>query len=192
MSEYLRNSYTYDLSVPPQRKSMDAVEYFLFEEQRGYCEQFASSLAVMARSLGIPARIATGYAPGEYNPFTGLYEVKASDAHAWVEVYFPGYGWSAFDPTPADDATPWEYKATSNFQGTSAPQCFVGISSFSMRVRIWSRTVRYTSRRSSSVPVACEGSLKDQCRRFFAPGKTGQASLAASQTVITYSKVSPR
>jgi transglutaminase-like putative cysteine protease len=117
MNEYLRETYPYDLSIPPQQREMDAVEYFLFEQRRGYCEQFSSSLAVMARSLGIPARVATGYAPGEYNPFTGLYEVRASDAHAWVEVYFPGYGWSTFDPTPSFNSTPWQYRAAGNLQG---------------------------------------------------------------------------
>ncbi|WP_166395546.1 transglutaminase TgpA family protein [Rubrobacter marinus] len=120
MNEHLKNNYPYDLSIPPQRENMDAVEYFLFEERRGYCEQFSSSLAVMARSLGIPARIATGYVSGEYNPFTGLYEVKASDAHAWVEVYFPGHGWSTFDPTPGFDSTPWEYHEQGNLQGSKA------------------------------------------------------------------------
>jgi protein-glutamine gamma-glutamyltransferase len=119
LTEYLKTTYPYDLSIPPQQENMDAVEYFLFEEQRGYCEQFGSSLAVMARSLGIPARVATGYTAGEYNPFTGLYEVKASDAHAWVEVYFPGYGWSTFDPTPGYDSTPWEYYSASNNRGAS-------------------------------------------------------------------------
>ncbi|HEX2728115.1 MAG TPA: DUF3488 and transglutaminase-like domain-containing protein [Rubrobacteraceae bacterium] len=117
MNEHLKMTYPYDLSIPPQRREMDAVEYFLFEERRGYCEQFSSSLAVMARSLGIPARVATGYVSGEYNPFTGLYEVKSSDAHAWVEVYFPGYGWSTFDPTPGFDSTPWQYEAQGNAQG---------------------------------------------------------------------------
>ncbi len=120
LNEHLKNSYPYDLSIPPQRENMDAVEYFLFEEGRGYCEQFGSSLAVMARSLGIPARIATGYVSGEYNPFTGLYEVKASDAHAWVEVYFPGHGWSTFDPTPGFDSTPWQYHEQSDLQGSKA------------------------------------------------------------------------
>src|ERR671910_2087125 len=71
----------------------------------------------MARSLGIPARVATGYAPGEYNPFTGFYDVRASDAHAWVEVYFPGYGWSTFHPPPSFDSTPWQYRAADNLQG---------------------------------------------------------------------------
>src|SRR5215210_3127318 len=117
MNQYLKETYPYDLSIPPQNKDMDAVEYFLFEQKRGYCEQFSSSLAVMARSQGIPARVATGYAPGEYNPFTGYYDVRASDAHAWVEVYFPGYGWSTFDPTPSFDSTPWQYRAADNLQG---------------------------------------------------------------------------
>ncbi len=117
MNEHLKTTYAYDLSIPPQEQRMDAVEYFLFEEQRGYCEQFSSSLAVMLRSQGIPARVATGYVSGEYNPFTGLYEVRASDAHAWVEVYFPGYGWSTFDPTPNFDSTPWQYYEQSNMQG---------------------------------------------------------------------------
>ncbi|MDP8946799.1 MAG: DUF3488 and transglutaminase-like domain-containing protein [Actinomycetota bacterium] len=120
MNEHLKESYPYDLSIPPQREEMDAVEYFLFVQRRGYCEHFSSSLAVMARSLGIPARVATGYVPGEYNPFTGLYEVRASYAHAWVEIYFPGYGWSTFDPTPSFDSTPWQYKAASNLQGGKA------------------------------------------------------------------------
>jgi hypothetical protein len=120
MNGHLRKTYPYDLSIAPQREEMDAVEFFLFEQRRGYCEQFASSLAVMARSLGIPARVATGYAPGEYNPFTGLHEVRASDAHAWVEVYFPGHGWSAFDPTPGDDSTPWRYEEAGALQGGEA------------------------------------------------------------------------
>jgi transglutaminase-like putative cysteine protease len=120
MTEHLRNNYAYDLSISPQRKKMDSVEYFLFEKKRGYCEQFGSSLAVMARSLGLPARLATGYTSGEYNPFTGLYEIKASDAHAWVEVYFPGHGWQTFYPTPGFDSTPWQYEAASNFKGRQA------------------------------------------------------------------------
>ncbi len=120
MNQYLKETYPYDLSIAPQGEDMDAVEYFLFEQRRGYCEQFSSSLAVMARSQGIPARVATGYAPGEYNPFTGLYEIKASDAHAWVEVYFPQYGWTTFDPTPSFDSTPWQYRAAGNLQGGEA------------------------------------------------------------------------
>jgi hypothetical protein len=70
-------------------------------DRKGFCEQIGTTLVVMLRELGIPARLAVGYTPGERNPFTGLYEVKASDAHAWADVYFPGIGWQGFDPTAA-------------------------------------------------------------------------------------------
>jgi transglutaminase-like putative cysteine protease len=89
----------YTLDIPPLPKGRDAVDQFLFVDRRGFCEQIGTSLVVMLRSLGIPARLAVGYASGERNPFTGLYEVRAKDAHAWAEVYFPGVGWQGFDPT---------------------------------------------------------------------------------------------
>ena len=89
----------YTLDIPPLPKGRDAVDQFLFVDQRGFCEQIGTSLVVMLRSLGIPARLVVGYASGERNPFTGLYEVRAKDAHAWAEVYFPGVGWQGFDPT---------------------------------------------------------------------------------------------
>lgn len=89
----------YSLDIPPLATGADAVEQFLFVDRRGFCEQIASSLVVMLRSQGIAARLAVGYTPGERNPFTGLFEVRARDAHAWAEVYFPGVGWQAFDPT---------------------------------------------------------------------------------------------
>ncbi|MDR7520981.1 MAG: DUF3488 and DUF4129 domain-containing transglutaminase family protein [Armatimonadota bacterium] len=100
VNQYLWTAYRYDLSIPPQRRPGDAVDYFLFEERRGYCEQFASAMVVLLRSAGIPARLVTGYTPGTLNPLTGLLEVRNSDAHAWVEVFFPGIGWVEFEPTP--------------------------------------------------------------------------------------------
>jgi hypothetical protein len=90
---------TYSLQAPVPPAGADAVDHFLFEDKTGFCEQIASSLAVMLRSQGIPARVATGYAPGQRNPFTGEFVERASDAHAWVEVWFPATGWQAFDPT---------------------------------------------------------------------------------------------
>ena len=89
----------YSLNIPALPKDKDAVDQYLFVDHRGFCEQIGTSLVVMLRELGIPARLAVGFAPGERNPFTGLYEVKASDAHSWAEVYFPGVGWQGFDPT---------------------------------------------------------------------------------------------
>lgn len=99
IERYLATHTQYSLDIPPLPKGTDAVDQFLFVDRRGFCEQIGTTLVVMLRELGIPARLAVGYTPGERNPFTGLYEVKASDAHAWAEVYFPGVGWQGFDPT---------------------------------------------------------------------------------------------
>ncbi len=103
IEKYLKDNYIYDLDIPIQTEDTDSVAYFLFEEKRGYCEHFASAMAVMARSVGIPARVVTGYSGGSYNPFTALWEIKQSDAHAWVEINFGNAGWVPFDPTPGFD-----------------------------------------------------------------------------------------
>lgn len=100
IERYLKETYPYDLEIGPQRSERDAVAYFLFEQRAGYCEHFASAMTVMLRSIGIPTRVVTGYTGGSFNPFTGLWEVRQSDAHAWVEVYFGSAGWIGFDPTP--------------------------------------------------------------------------------------------
>ena len=100
ISEYLKTEYPYDLNVGKQGDGENAVEFFLFNAKRGYCEHFASAMAVMCRTVGIPARVATGFDSGDYNALTGYYEVRGRDAHAWVEAYFPVFGWIPFDPTP--------------------------------------------------------------------------------------------
>ena len=108
IENWLAANTQYLIDIPPQPKGTDAVDHFLFEDRRGYCEQIASSMTLMLRSLGIPARFAVGYAPGERNVLSGYFEVRQSDAHSWVEVYFPGAGWLEFDPThevPPADAT---------------------------------------------------------------------------------------
>jgi transglutaminase-like putative cysteine protease len=96
---WMAQNTRYTLDIPPLPAGVDAVEQFLFVDRKGFCEQIATSLVVMLRALGIPARVAVGYTPGSRNPFTGLWEVRASDAHAWAEVWFPGVGWQSFDPT---------------------------------------------------------------------------------------------
>jgi hypothetical protein len=75
------------------------VDYFLFDLQQGYCDYYATAMVVMARSLGIPARLAVGYATGEYDPELEAYQVTRANAHSWAEVYFPEYGWIRFEPT---------------------------------------------------------------------------------------------
>lgn len=103
---YLSTNYAYDLDVPRFEENHDVVDAFLFESKRGYCEHFAAAMTVMCRSLKIPARYCTGFLPGTYNPFSGFREVYGDQAHAWVEVYIPGYGWMTFDPTPGGDLAP--------------------------------------------------------------------------------------
>ena len=98
---YLQTNYGYTLDLPPAMPD-DPIAFFLFESRRGHCEFFASAMAVLLRSVGIPARLVNGFLQGQYNDVSGQYTVRASDAHTWVEVYFPQYGWIVFDPTPAD------------------------------------------------------------------------------------------
>ncbi|HXW36117.1 MAG TPA: transglutaminaseTgpA domain-containing protein [Acidimicrobiales bacterium] len=99
----------YSTNIPPLAPGADTVDDFLFGSRTGFCEQISTSLAVMLRSIGIPAREAVGYVPDQFDPITDLYEVRAKDAHAWVQVWFPGYGWQSFDPTavvPAANPSP--------------------------------------------------------------------------------------
>jgi transglutaminase-like putative cysteine protease len=90
---------TYDEATPPPPPGRDVVDHFLFESKRGYCEHFASAMVVMARALGIPARLVTGYSPGEATE--GGWLVRERNAHAWAELYFAGHGWVIFEATPA-------------------------------------------------------------------------------------------
>jgi len=98
LETYLR-SFPYDLEVAKPPEGRDVADYFLFDLQRGYCDYFASAMVVMARSVGIPARLAVGYAMGHYDLWRGAYVVTEKDGHAWPELYFPGYGWIPFEPT---------------------------------------------------------------------------------------------
>jgi transglutaminase-like putative cysteine protease len=98
IESYLRTiPYTRDLPPPPL--DQDIADYFIFELKQGFCGYYATAMAVMARSIGIPARVAIGYARGTYLPDEDIYRVTEDDAHAWTEVYFPGTGWVPFEPT---------------------------------------------------------------------------------------------
>ncbi|MGC1484446.1 MAG: DUF3488 and transglutaminase-like domain-containing protein [Candidatus Acidiferrum sp.] len=99
VENYLRSHFAYTLNLTG-KPGGDPLAHFLFETRAGHCEYFASALAIMLRTLGIPTREVNGFLPGEYNDLAGDYIVRASDAHSWVEVYFPGTGWMTFDPTP--------------------------------------------------------------------------------------------
>jgi transglutaminase-like putative cysteine protease len=99
IERHLRHGpYRYDSQVHNYVYPLPA---FLFMDRGGYCQQFSGTMALMLRLLGIPARVATGFAPGQLDPSSGDYDVRDLDAHSWVEVFFPKVGWVTFDPTPA-------------------------------------------------------------------------------------------
>jgi hypothetical protein len=100
VERYLRTHFGYTLQLP-RTVPPDPIANFLFERKQGHCEYFASSMAIMLRTLGIPSRVVNGFRTGEFNDLTSQYLVRGSNAHSWVEAYFPGYGWIGFDPTPA-------------------------------------------------------------------------------------------
>ena len=99
IEDYLK-TYNYNLSIKPPPFNADGVDFFLFEQKEGYSEYFGSAMTVMLRSIGIPARLATGYTVGNQVPDHEIYVVADSHSHAWSEAFFPGYGWISFEPTP--------------------------------------------------------------------------------------------
>lgn len=105
---HLRRSYRYSLDVKPS-PDLSPIEDFLFGQKRGYCEHFATAMVLMLRSVGIPSRLVSGFLPGKWNDYGNYYMIRQSDAHAWVEAYFPHSGWVTFDPTPPslDPQLPW-------------------------------------------------------------------------------------
>jgi len=104
IENYLRLHYGYTLQLPAGTPK-DPVANFLFVRKQGHCEYFASAMAIMLRTLGIPTRVVNGFSGGEFNDLTSQYVIRASDAHSWVEAYIQGEGWMQFDPTPPG-ATP--------------------------------------------------------------------------------------
>lgn len=121
LESWMGSHMHYSLNIPPLPKNADSVDQFLFVTKTGFCEQISSALVVMLRTLGIPSREAVGYVAGSYDPITDLYQVKASDAHAWVQVWYgPNGGWQDTDPTtsvPFTTPSPGQIilSATANF-----------------------------------------------------------------------------
>jgi transglutaminase-like putative cysteine protease len=114
LQDFLRNNYTYDEAAPAGH-SEDHLKYFLFRSKIGYCEQFAGAFAAMARSIGLPARVAVGFTPGAYDQALDIFHVTTKEAHAWPEVHVNGMGWVSFEPTPGRfDPNPTNYTGTYN------------------------------------------------------------------------------
>lgn len=102
IEKYLALNYSYNLDVPPVPRDRDFVDFFLFDQTEGYCTYFASAMAILARCAGLPARYVEGYMlpPDPVETGGNMFIVTNMQAHAWVEIYFEGYGWLPFEPTP--------------------------------------------------------------------------------------------
>jgi transglutaminase-like putative cysteine protease len=100
LEQHLREAYEYTPETVFTSQAYTPLEEFLFHSRRGHCEYFASALAVMLRSVGIPSRLVNGFSATHYNPLTGYYEVRALDGHAWVEAHFAEVGWVTLEATP--------------------------------------------------------------------------------------------
>ena len=99
ITRYLRINIEYARTIPPIPAGADPMEWFLFDEQTGFCNYYATAQVLMLRSLGIPTRFVVGYAQGDFDQLSRTYTVRKQDSHAWPEVYFIGYGWMPFEPT---------------------------------------------------------------------------------------------
>ena len=103
IEQHLRSQYEYTLDAQPVPQGIDATKWFLFDRKAGHCEYYASALALMARAVGIPARVLTGYIASDFNSVTGQYVVRESNAHAWIEAQIAPGRWRIFDGTPPVD-----------------------------------------------------------------------------------------
>ncbi|OKH13404.1 DUF3488 and DUF4129 domain-containing transglutaminase family protein [[Limnothrix rosea] IAM M-220] len=115
LAQGLKQRFPTAQEVPFFEEGEDLVESFLFKYQGGYADHYATVLTIMLRSIGIPARFATGFGEGEFNPFTGYYLVHNTDAHAVTEAYFPGQGWFTFDPLPGHEIVPTSFEDAGAF-----------------------------------------------------------------------------
>ncbi len=115
LAQTLKQNYSIKPDLPFFAENEDLVEAFLFRFQGGYSDHFSTALTIMLRSIGIPARVAVGFAPGQFNPFTGYYIVRNTDAYALTEVFFPGYGWFSFDPIPGHPLIPPSFQQDQTF-----------------------------------------------------------------------------
>jgi transglutaminase-like putative cysteine protease len=123
VEQYLRTNYRYTLTPPAPVGGADPEEDFLFNGRAGYCQYFATAMADMLRSIGVPVRLVNGYGPGNYDSVQQRFVVKESDAHTWPEVYFPSYGWVPFEPTPDGVYLPIPRGAGSGVSCTSSGGC---------------------------------------------------------------------
>jgi transglutaminase-like putative cysteine protease len=154
----LRAGYAYDERPPFPPAGVPPLVDFLTGSRRGFCQQFAGSMALMLRMNGIPARVAVGFAPGRYDPRSGVFEVVDRDAHSWVEVWFPGYGWLPFDPTPGRFA-PGRASVSSPDYAPPARVAELGIERRSVRAPVVREPDRAGRGRGAAVRTGAEAQL---------------------------------
>ncbi len=105
LRDYLRSNYKYKLHAAPLPPDKEAADYFLFTLREGHCEYFAAALAVLARAVKLPSRVATGFSPGNFNTLTNMFEVYEYHAHAWTQIFIENLGWLTMDGTPPSEIT---------------------------------------------------------------------------------------
>ena len=120
LENYLRTNYAYSLDIRPPA-GVEPVSWFLFgPDKKGFCNYYASAMSIMARTLGIPARVVVGYTNGHVDPKTNQRVVMGTDAHAWTQIYFAGYGWVNFEPS-GGQFKPFERPKPHEFQAGTLP-----------------------------------------------------------------------
>ncbi|MBX3313640.1 MAG: transglutaminase domain-containing protein [Actinobacteria bacterium] len=143
LQNWFRTEFSYSTDVPAGHSDRALVDFL--QDRQGYCEQFAGSFAAMARSLGIPSRVAIGFTQGELDPDTDQYVVRGRHAHAWPEVYMPGLGWVAFEPTPG--------------RGMPGAEAYTGVAPEQDRTRTTPAPTTTTSTTAAATtPTAASGS----------------------------------
>ena len=158
IESWLRDSgrFTYD-EHPPSVPGVPPLVAFVTETHRGYCQHFAGAMALMLRYLGIPARVAAGFASGTFRD--GFWNVTDHDAHTWVEVWFRGYGWLPFDPTPGRGSLDASYSASSKSFDAGAAAALVGAGTAIQRLlqnEAFQSSSNVRGEHARSVPVAPE------------------------------------
>lgn len=143
-----KGRFHYTLQPPKATRGTRQLDYFLFTSRRGYCQDFATAMAVMLRTLGIPARLASGFGLGNYDDRAHRFQVATTDAHVWVEAYFPGYGWIPFEPTPDGNNFPVSRPLTPAAFAAGGTSSAIGIPNLATRPR------GLLGRANENVPIA--------------------------------------
>ncbi|MCY3864047.1 MAG: transglutaminaseTgpA domain-containing protein [Chloroflexi bacterium] len=184
IERWLRDNIAYNESISAPPPAVDTVEWVLFDAREGYCTYYATAMIVMLRHLGIPARLAAGFSQGNYDSELEQYVVREREAHTWVEVYFPGYGWIEFEPTSAQapiqregDELAGESEDPLRPDATASPSP--------------SPTPTATATPSPDVTLTAQASLEAQEQTFEQPSPTPTAAPSPTPTPVILPTVQP-